>query len=324
MMSSKDFEKKQIIFAFFKDGEKIAFSNDNIVIKDSDDKIKFQLSCYRLFAIFAVGNCSITSVLINNSKKFNFKIIIMNNSFRLIDIIGYQKDGNVLLKKKQYNYNSIILSKLIIVNKILNQIFLLNSLRNKTTKLKSDIELLYNYIDKVNESPDTYTIMAYEGNASKVFFNNYYGEFDWKGRKPRTRIDYINSILDLGYSILFNFIDSILSCFGFDTYVGILHKQFYMRKSLVCDIIEPFRCIVDKTVRKGINLKQFKVEDFILNKNEYLLKLTERPNYVNVLLKAILEYKDDIFIFVKYYYRCFMKGEEQLSMFLLDLKNDIN
>ena len=42
MMTLPDFEKKQIIFVFLNVGEKISFSNDNLVVKDKDDKTKLQ------------------------------------------------------------------------------------------------------------------------------------------------------------------------------------------------------------------------------------------------------------------------------------------
>ena len=39
MINAPEFEKKQIIFAMLMDGEKISFSNDNIVIKKKDGSI---------------------------------------------------------------------------------------------------------------------------------------------------------------------------------------------------------------------------------------------------------------------------------------------
>ena len=50
MISEPDFvEKKIIIIAMPQKGEKISFKNDNIVLLDGESKIKFQLSCYKLF-----------------------------------------------------------------------------------------------------------------------------------------------------------------------------------------------------------------------------------------------------------------------------------
>ena len=40
MLSAKDFSKKQIIFLLTNAGEKLSFSNDNMIVKDKDGKIK--------------------------------------------------------------------------------------------------------------------------------------------------------------------------------------------------------------------------------------------------------------------------------------------
>ena len=40
MLNANDFKKKQIIFLFTNAGEKLSFSNDNIVVKDKEGKIK--------------------------------------------------------------------------------------------------------------------------------------------------------------------------------------------------------------------------------------------------------------------------------------------
>lgn len=61
---------------------KTVFSNDNIVVKDRDGKVKHQSTCYRLFMVCVIGNISITSGLIQRSKKFGFSICLMSTTFR--------------------------------------------------------------------------------------------------------------------------------------------------------------------------------------------------------------------------------------------------
>ena len=81
MFTAPDFSKKQIVFVLFNEGEKLAFSNDNLVVKDSFGKIKFQCTCYRLFIVFAIGHTSITSALIQKAQKFGFYIALMTPRF---------------------------------------------------------------------------------------------------------------------------------------------------------------------------------------------------------------------------------------------------
>ena len=54
----------------------------------------------------------------------------------------------------------------------------------------------------------------------------------------------------------FNCMDSLLRLYGFDTYKGFYHKLFFQRKSLACDVMEPFRCVIDKQILKAFNLGQ--------------------------------------------------------------------
>ncbi|MCT7399634.1 type V CRISPR-associated endonuclease Cas1 [Eubacterium sp. LFL-14] len=317
MLSANDFSKKQIIFLFTNTGEKLSFSNDNIVIKGKEGKIKHQSTCYRLFMVCVVGNISITSGLIQRSKKFGFAICLMSTTFRVYEIIGSRMEGNTMLRKRQYEYTQNDIGRKIEQNKIANQMDTLKNIRKKTEEIKEGIEFLQDMIDKLNEPLNYLEVMGIEGNAARVYFTRVFNNVKWNGRKPRIKNDYINVTLDIGYTMLFNIVDAILQIYGFDTYYGVFHKCFYMRKSLVCDLMEPMRPIVDYSVRKAINLEQCKKEDFEVYDNRWVLKYKMNSKYIQFLMKDILEYKDEIFVYIQKYYRFFMKMKsvEELPRF---------
>lgn len=317
MLSANDFSKKQIIFLFTNTGEKLSFSNDNIVIKDKEGKIKHQSTCYRLFMVCVVGNISIASGLIQRSKKFGFVICLMSTTFRVYEIIGSRMEGNTMLRKRQYEYTQNDIGRKIEQNKIANQMDTLKNIRKKTEEIKEGIEFLQDMIDKLNEPLNYLEVMGIEGNAARVYFTRVFNNVKWNGRKPRIKNDYINVTLDIGYTMLFNIVDAILQIYGFDTYYGVFHKCFYMRKSLVCDLMEPMRPIVDYSVRKAINLEQCKKEDFEVYDNRWVLKYKMNSKYIQFLMKDILEYKDEIFVYIQKYYRFFMKMKsvEELPRF---------
>ena len=254
MLNANDFGKKQIIFLFTNAGEKLSFSNDNIVVKDRDGKVKHQSTCYRLFMVCVIGNISITSGLIQRSKKFGFYICLMSTTFRVYEIIGTRMEGNTLLRKRQYEYSENDIGRKIEQNKINNQKEALKNIRSKTEEVKEGIKLLEEMVEKLDAPLEYLEVMGIEGNAARVYFPRVFNNVNWKGRKPRIKSDYINVTLDIGYTMLFNIVDSILQVYGFDTYYGVFHKCFYMRKSLVCDLMESMRPIVDYQVRKAINL----------------------------------------------------------------------
>lgn len=313
MLNINEFEKKQIIFVFLSSGEKVSFSNDNIVVKDADGKIKHQSTCYRLFAVFVVGHITVTSGLIQRAHKFGFSIIFMTHGMKVYDFIGGKMEGNVLLRKHQYGFDDpeLGLAKHILENKIRNQRINISLQRSKDEEQQMAINQIKHCEEMVSlYKGDLSGLLGIEGAAARIYFKNYFNNIEWLGRKPRIKNDYVNSTLDIGYTILFNILDALLNVYGFDTYCGILHRQFYMRKSLVCDFIEPFRILVDRQVRKSINLGQCSIDDFDLVNHRYLLKWKKNNDYVKFLLEPILNNRRALFLYIQTYYRCFMKQKD--------------
>ena len=320
MLNANDFKKKQIVFLFTNEGDKLSFLNDNIIVKNKEGGIKYQSTCYRLFMICVVGNISITSGLIQRSKKFGFSICLMTTTFKVYEILGARMEGNTLLRKHQYEYTENDIGRKIEQNKIKNQSQILKNIRGKNQIMKEGIELLDKMVVQLEQQLEYLEVMGIEGNAARVYFSRVFDNVDWKGRKPRIKNDYVNVTLDIGYTMLFNIVDAILQVYGFDTYYGVFHKCFYMRKSLVCDLMEPIRPVVDYQVRKSINLGQCKENDFEVVNNRWCLKYKSNPQYIQFLMNAILEYKDDIFLYIQQYYRFFMKRKIELLMGLYEKK----
>lgn len=320
MMSTNDFKSKQILFLITKEGQKLSFKNDNVIITYSNKKIIHQSTCYRLFAIFIVGHITITSGLIQRAKKFGFSIAFLTPSFRLYQLISSSAEANVLLRKKQYQYDGLGAAKILVSNKISNQRKLLMQCRNKDEDYKIAISNIDSAKENLNDASSVQSIMGIEGSVSRVYFKLYFNNVVWRGRKPRIKNDMVNALLDIGYTILFSFIDCVLAIYGFDRYFGILHRQFYMRKSLVCDIVEPFRVIIDKQVKKSINLGQFKEKDFNVYDDKWCLKYEKSSEYLAVFINAIMAHKEDIFLYVRDFYRSMLKGSVDEKMPFCDLE----
>ena len=75
--------------------------------------------------------------------------------------------------------------------------------------------------------------------------------------------------------------------YGFDVYVGILHTQFFHRKSLVCDLEEPFRVIIDAALIKAMNLGQIKNEDFWKSQGQFILPWKNSAKYIIIVLLCV-------------------------------------
>lgn len=101
-----------------------------------------------------------------------------------------------------------------------------------------------------------------------------------------------------------------LNLYGFDVYRGVYHKLFYERKSLVCDLVEPFRAIIDRAIRKMYNLNQVNEKDFKFKNQEYWIDREKRKKYTQLFLEQILLYKEEIFLYIKQYYKYVMNAEK--------------
>lgn len=308
MIDRTDFAKKQIVFYFPSQGDRMTFQNDNLVIKDQDKKTKYQVTCYRIFLVFVVGDTTITTGLLSRAKKFGFSLCLMNRNMKMYQFISSRMEGNTILRKHQYDYQSMDVGRYIVQNKVMNQRTALMNLRHKNESLTDAIASLDEHLEKLStEDLDINKIMGIEGSAARTYFPQMFNNVKWNGRKARIKCDYVNASLDIGYTILFNIIDALLNVYGFDEYYGVLHRCFYMRKSLVCDLQEPFRPIIDYATRKAINLKQIKEEDFSVYNQRYVLEWKKSPEYMQIYLKAILEYKEELFVYIREYYRAVMK-----------------
>ncbi|MGN0796515.1 MAG: type II CRISPR-associated endonuclease Cas1 [Christensenellales bacterium] len=98
---------------------------------------------------------------------------------------------------------------------------------------------LENYIDELQPGDKTNR----EGHAAKVYFDALFG-LDFK-RGDKT---FINSALNYGYSLLLSAFNREIVSLGYNTQLGINHKNEFNFFNLSCDLVEPFRPIVDRMV----------------------------------------------------------------------------
>ena len=277
---------------------------------ENSDKTKTltKLPFQKILALFVIGNIQITTPLIEKCKRFGVALVVMKASFRPVFYWANDAEANFILHKRQYAFDSedISVAKILMENKLINQRKALLDTRSKDELTLKAIDTIDRSLSSIQEVSDYSSLLGIEGNAAKIYFSAFFQGESWKQRQTRTKCDAINATLDIGYYMLFNFIECYLRMFGFDIYIGVYHRTWFKRKSLVCDIMEPFRPIIDKAVRTGWHRKQFSEKDFHIQKGEYRLKHEKNSDYCHVFFDALIPYKSDTFKYVQSYYRCFM------------------
>jgi CRISP-associated protein Cas1 len=128
-----------------------------------------------------------------------------------------------------------------------------------------------------------------EGHAAKVYFNAiFYPEFSRDDICPE------NIALNYGYSVILSCINRIIVSCGYSTQLGIFHHNTYNQFNLGCDLMEPFRPLVD------FKVSQLKLENELSTENKHkLLDILNEGVYIGeqktTLLNAMQIYVRGIF-----------------------------
>ena len=310
MLSPDDISKKQIMFLISGEDDigSLRLKNDNIVV-EKDGKIHRQASCYKLLAVFIIGEFSISSNILRKLNEFGISVFFLKRNCSSWGSLDAYAEGNFLLRAQQYRISEqreFEIAKMILFEKFTNQVLLAKDFGG----IKADIRNLKRQIQiDLDSASDAKSLLGIEGNYSRNFYQLYFADNNWKSRKPQIKHDITNFLMDIGYTYLFNIVTVYLKLFGFDVYKGVYHKLFFQRKSLACDIMEPFRCLIDRRIKNAYNLGQIDPNDFQVKNGEYSMDWNSQSKYSKIFLKLILDYKVEIFTFVRDYYRFFMKPE---------------
>lgn len=323
MFTHKDIEMRTIfVVNCIEHNRGLRVHNGELLLEEFDEDKKKTLTKFpfqKLLALFVIGHITVTTPIIDKCKRFGVALVVMKPNLRPVFYWASSAEANYLLRKRQFEYNpdDIVIGKILVHNKVLNQKSTLMKTRKKDEATIGAINQCEAALNTIPDIEEYNQLMGIEGTIAKSFFAAYFSQYNWNGRHPRMKSDMMNVTLDIGYTILFNFIESFIRMFGFDLYVGVYHRLWFKRKSLVCDLMEPFRCIIDHATLISFNRKQFSEKDFTLIKQEYRLKYEKCADYYKVFYDALIEYKMEIFRYIQQYYRCFMgcKSVKQYPIF---------
>ncbi len=250
---------------------KISYKNRFLVVKQNNDEKYVHLSEIDTIIVDSIS-VSISTYLLKELSDNKINIIFCDDKHNPFgELSSYYSRHNSSKKiKEQISWkvcNKDELWSKIVKNKILNQSLLLR-------KVKSDkYDLILSYIDDVKIGDKTNR----EGHAAKVYFNSLFGN-----NFVRNNSDEVNAALNYGYAILLSTINKEVINNGYLTQLGIHHKNEFNQFNLSCDLMEPFRIIIDNFVYYNQNRefdKDYKLDIvnifnnyFMYQNKKYILK----------------------------------------------------
>lgn len=119
-----------------------------------------------------------------------------------------------------------------------------------------------------------------EGHAAAIYFGQFgklilNKEFQFTTRNRRPPRDPVNALLSFGYAVVGSLVETDVYRCGLDPMLGFLHQPDYGRPSLMLDVLELFRPLVDSLVLRLINRRQIGPADFVRQSAQSLEEILE-------------------------------------------------
>ena len=261
---------------------KLSYKNDYLVIR-SETLQMIHLSEINLI-IVENGMVSITSYLINELINNKIKLIFCDEKHNPAgEVMPYYGSFNtskkILNQIKWKNERKDEIWRQIVKYKIHNQAMLLKKLDiagyEKLLEFEKEVEMA----DKTNR----------EGHAAKVYFNLLFTKDFVRGTNSM-----INSGLDYGYAIILSTINKDVVSKGYITQIGINHKCEFNQFNFTCDLMEPFRPLIDEIVYNNQNLEfdriqKYKLIDVLNNKVKINGKEQFVGNAIPIYIQSVFD-----------------------------------
>lgn len=267
----------------------------NLLLTKDDEKVD-KIPLYSLLAIFIIGRLTVTTQFLRECAACGVAVFFLSESFDTYARCGAETAGNYLLRQRQYTITpdeELMHARTLITHKLHAQQAALAFFG------KPPLDL-----DDIGAVPTRESLLGTEGNISSQYFSCLFESIGWYKRLPQAKPDEINLLMDIGYTMLFNLCDAMLALFGFDTYKGFYHQLFYARKSLACDLMEPWRPLIDSTILLMYRQNVFHKKDFIVKNSSFLFAdgFKGRSKYARAFLKCLTSHKGEIYEYIRGYY----------------------
>lgn len=291
-------------------GASLRKQGDRFLIQAGEKQ--FAVSAHKVQSILLATGAHLSTDAIELANTHNIDLVFLNKYGDPIARVWQTKMGSTAaIRRRQLEVadgaEGLAFVREWVLVKVRHQLAFLEELRHRRPEAEalfdSPVATLQNCVTRLGElagdlDQQRGTVMGLEGTAGRVYFaclgqlvpETY--RFDGRSRHPAK--DEFNAMLNYSYGVLYSLVEKACILAGLDPFVGFLHTDNYNKKSLVFDLIEPFRILGDRAtvllftgrrvqkdffepVPGGIALSQAGRAFFIAQYNERLDKTVRYP-----------------------------------------------
>jgi CRISPR-associated protein Cas1 len=277
--------------------------------------------CFRLKQkdkLFDISPLKVESIVISNQAMISSQAIILSLEHNIdtifLDAYGdplgrvwFSKMGSTaLIRRRQLEamVSPLGLELVIdmVIQKLDNQVHFLKKLMHARPGREDHFNAPIQSIEKVKDDLPSSDkdiesarnrLMGFEGTAGRSYFECLSGvlpeKYQFQGRSRRPAKDPFNACLNYCYGILYSLVEKACILSGLDPYIGFLHTDNYNKKSLVFDLIEPFRIYAEQVVVYLFSGKKIKDKYFDTKEGAVSLNQTGKPVVVEAMNRHLDE-----------------------------------
>jgi len=252
-----------------------------------DKKTILDVPLIKVDGVVIFGRATVSPAAIAELINRKTSLTFLNSNGKYLARLEPEMSKNIFLRSAQWkaageSAKAVHVVRGFVRGKLKNyRVSLMRSARtNPEVNLDAKIHQIESVIAPIDKTNSIDSLRGLEGAGSAAYF----ASFDRLIRKAnftfnvrhRPATDPVNSLLNLGYTLLRHDIQSALNIVGFDPYLGYLHTERYGRPSLALDLMEEFRpLIVDAVVLTAINRQQLTPNDFTTEPLSNVVTLTK-------------------------------------------------
>lgn len=265
------------------------------------------MSPLKLESIIISNQAMISTPAISLALEHNIDLVFLDKYGFPIGRVWFSKMGSTaMIRRKQLEAaeqnSGISLVVSMIKQKLNNQIAFLKKLKYARPEKKERFDAPVYTIENSLASLDLELtdleesrslIMGFEGAAGRAYFSCISRlmpeKYRFKGRSKRPALNPFNAVLNYCYGVLYSRVEKACIIAGLDPFVGFMHTDNYNKKSLVFDLIEPFRIFADQVAVYFFTGKKAKDQYFDIQEKACTLNVKGKPRVIDALNKHLEE-----------------------------------
>ncbi|MBT3178131.1 MAG: CRISPR-associated endonuclease Cas1 [Desulfobacula sp.] len=286
-------------------GTMIKQKDECFLFKNQDKKL--DLSPMKVESIIISNKAMISTQAISLALENNIDLVFLDRYGFPIGRVWFSKMGSTaLIRRKQLDAANCELGLNLVLDlirqKVNNQLAFLKKLKYARPDKKELFQAPLNTIEGSLEALDRnfkdldesrLIIMGLEGTAGRAYFSCISKimpeKFRFKGRSKRPAKNQFNAVLNYCYGVLYSRVEKACIIAGLDPFVGFMHTDNYNKKSLVFDLIEPFRIFAEQTAVYLFTGKKAKNEYFDIKEHSCSLNDKGKPVVIESLNRHLEE-----------------------------------